>query len=66
MKCILSASAVLLFLGSAVAADPVVKSEAVVEGIFALVGPIGPRLPENLELNTNYGLIDTAQEAILI
>jgi len=66
MKYILGALAGLLFLGFAVAAEPVLRSEKVGDGIFALIGPIGPRLPENLGLNANYGVIDTAQGAILI
>lgn len=66
MKCILGAFAGLLFLGSAVAAEPVLRSEKIGEGIFALIGPIGPRLAENFGLNANYGVIDTAQGAILI
>ena len=66
MKCILGAFAGLLFLGSAVAAEPVLRSEKIGDGIFALIGPIGPRLAENFGLNANYGVIDTAQGAILI
>jgi glyoxylase-like metal-dependent hydrolase (beta-lactamase superfamily II) len=66
MKCILGAFAGLLFLGSGVAAEPVLRSEKIGDGIFALIGPIGPRLAENFGLNANYGVIDTAQGAILI
>jgi glyoxylase-like metal-dependent hydrolase (beta-lactamase superfamily II) len=66
MKCILGAFAGLLFLGSGVAAEPVLRSKKIGDGIFALIGPIGPRLAENFGLNANYGVIDTAQGAILI
>jgi glyoxylase-like metal-dependent hydrolase (beta-lactamase superfamily II) len=35
-------------------------------GVYALIGPTGPRLHENLGLNANYGVIDTPQGTILI
>jgi glyoxylase-like metal-dependent hydrolase (beta-lactamase superfamily II) len=56
----------LLMLASPAWADAVLKSEKVGEGIYALVGPIGARLPGNLGLNANFGVIDTPQGAILI
>jgi glyoxylase-like metal-dependent hydrolase (beta-lactamase superfamily II) len=42
------------------------KAEKVAEGVYALVGPIGARLPDNLGLNANFGVLDTPQGAILI
>lgn len=66
IKRILSAVAGLLILSSAVGGEPILKAEKVGEGIYALIGPIGSRLPENLGLNANYGVIDTPQGTILI
>jgi glyoxylase-like metal-dependent hydrolase (beta-lactamase superfamily II) len=66
IKGLLSAVAGLMILGAAVGAESILKAEKVGEGVFALVGPTGPRLPENFGLNANYGVIDTAQGAILI
>ena len=56
----------LLLAGTALAESPILKTEKLGDGIFALVGPIGGRLPENFGLNANYGVIDTPQGAILI
>lgn len=56
----------LLMLASSAFADGVLKAEKVGEGVYALIGPIGARLPENLGLNANFGVLDTPQGAILI
>jgi glyoxylase-like metal-dependent hydrolase (beta-lactamase superfamily II) len=56
----------LLMLASPVWADGPLKAVTVGEGIYALVGPIGGRLPENFGLNANFGVLDTPQGAILI
>jgi hypothetical protein len=56
----------LLMVASPVWADGVLKAEKVGEGVYAMVGPIGGRLPGNLGLNANFGVIDTPQGAILI
>lgn len=56
----------LLIASAALADAPILKTEKLGDGIFALVGPIGGRLPENFGLNANYGVIDTPKGAILI
>ena len=56
----------LLIASAALADAPILKTEKLGDGIFALVGPIGGRLPENFGLNANYGVIDTPTGAILI
>lgn len=42
------------------------KAEAVAENVYALVGPLGQRSPDNDGLNANYGFIVTPQGVILI
>lgn len=66
IKRFLGVVAGLMILGNAVGAEPILRAEKLGEGIYALVGPIGPRLAENFGLNANYGVIDTAQGAIVI
>lgn len=56
----------LLVASTALADAPILKAEKLGDGVYALVGPIGGRLPENLGLNANYGVIDTPEGAILI
>lgn len=66
MKFLGGVLASLLVASTALAESPILKTEKLGDGIFALVGPIGGRLPENFGLNANYGVIDTPQGAILI
>lgn len=47
-------------------AEPLLKVEALGDGVYALIGPTGGRLHENYGLNANYGVIDTPGGAILI
>ncbi len=56
----------VFFLAAPAQSESVLKSEKVAEGIYALIGPTGARLPENFGLNANFGVVDTAQGAILI
>ncbi len=42
------------------------KAEKVVDGVFAIIGPLGQRSPANAGLNANYGFIVTAEGVILI
>lgn len=42
------------------------KAEPVAENVYALVGPLGQRSPDNDGLNANYGFIVTPQGVILI
>ncbi len=42
------------------------KAERVADGVYAIVGPLGQRSPENDGLNANYGFIVTATGVILI
>jgi glyoxylase-like metal-dependent hydrolase (beta-lactamase superfamily II) len=42
------------------------KAEPVADGVYAIVGPLGQRSPENDGLNANYGFIVTATGVILI
>jgi glyoxylase-like metal-dependent hydrolase (beta-lactamase superfamily II) len=57
--------ALLVLSQMAYGASPL-KSVDLGGGVHALIGPTGPRLPENLGLNANYGVIDTPDGAILI
>ena len=54
------------FSASLAYADSILKPVDLGNGIYAFIGPIGARLPENMGLNANYGVIDTPQGAILI
>jgi glyoxylase-like metal-dependent hydrolase (beta-lactamase superfamily II) len=42
------------------------KAEKVVDNVYALIGPLGQRSPENDGLNANFGFIVTPQGVILI
>ncbi len=42
------------------------KAEKVVDNVYAIIGPLGQRSPENDGLNNNLGFIDTAEGVILI
>jgi glyoxylase-like metal-dependent hydrolase (beta-lactamase superfamily II) len=42
------------------------KAEKVVDNVYAIVGPLDQRSPDNDGLNANYGFIVTAQGVILI
>ncbi|HHS99857.1 MAG TPA: MBL fold metallo-hydrolase, partial [Thiomicrospira sp.] len=37
------------------------KAQKVTDGVYAYIGPITDRTPENLGLNNNIGFIDTAK-----
>ncbi len=56
----------LLLITQNAFAEPLLKTEKLADGVFALVGSTGGRLYENLGLNANYGVIDTPEGAILI
>ena len=56
----------LLLLSQSVYGEPLLRSQDLGAGIYALIGPTGPRLHENFGLNANYGVIDTPEGAILI
>ncbi len=57
---------VALFTGSAQAAEFIPKAEKVVDNVYAIVGPLGQRSPDNDGSNANFGFIVTAQGVILI
>jgi glyoxylase-like metal-dependent hydrolase (beta-lactamase superfamily II) len=42
------------------------KAQPVTENVYAIIGPLGQRSPENDGLNANYGFIDTPAGVILI
>lgn len=42
------------------------KAQKVAEGVYAYVGPLTDRTPENLGLNNNIGFIDSAEGWILV
>lgn len=42
------------------------RAEAVAENVYAIVGPLGQRSPDNDGLNANYGFVVTPQGVILI
>lgn len=63
----LACLATAMFLTPAVASDTFqLAHEEVAPGVHALVGPIGARTYENHGLNANFGVIDTAEGAVLI
>lgn len=57
--------AIALSLGLPMRAD-VLKVQKVTGGIWALVGPLEQRNPENLGNNATFGLIETSEGAVLI
>jgi glyoxylase-like metal-dependent hydrolase (beta-lactamase superfamily II) len=56
----------ILFSAATAQADYLPKAEPVAEGVYAIVGPLGQRSPENDGLNANYGFIVTVKGVILI
>ncbi len=50
----------------AAAAEYIPKAERVVDNVWAIVGPLGQRSPDNDGLNANYGFVVTRQGVILI
>jgi glyoxylase-like metal-dependent hydrolase (beta-lactamase superfamily II) len=42
------------------------KAQKVTDGVYAYIGPITDRTPENLGLNNNIGFIDTAKGWVLV
>ena len=42
------------------------KAEKVVDNVYAIIGPLGQRSPDNDGLNANYGFVITAEGVILI
>lgn len=54
----------LLTLGQAAAVE--FKAQKVAPGVYAYIGPLTDRTPENLGLNNNIGFIDSAEGWILI
>lgn len=64
---ILLAPLLFMFVLTASAADAFQpKAERVVDNIYALIGPLGQRSPENDGLNANFGFVVTPQGVILI
>jgi len=62
---------VFLFIATLLAAftaqaDYLPRAALVADGVYAIVGPLGQRSPENDGLNANYGFIVTASGVILI
>lgn len=49
-----------------VLADYQPRAEAVAENVYAIVGPLGQRSPENDGLNANYGFVVTSEGVVLI
>jgi glyoxylase-like metal-dependent hydrolase (beta-lactamase superfamily II) len=63
----LACLAAAMFLTPAVAGDTFhLAHEEVAPGVHVLVGPIGARTHDNHGLNANFGVIDTAEGAVLI
>lgn len=62
----LLAAALLLGLGTPALADFQPKAEKVVDGVYAIVGPLGQRSADNDGLNANYGFVVTESGVILI
>ncbi|MDD2872571.1 MAG: MBL fold metallo-hydrolase [Azoarcus sp.] len=57
---------VLFVLAGSVSAADLLKSQALGNGVFVLIGEIGGRTYENHALNANFGVIDTPGGAVLI
>lgn len=67
MKLIASSLALALFFGSSLSAiADVLKVQKVTDGIWALVGSLEQRNPENLGNNATFGLVVTSDGAVLI
>ena len=58
--------AVLLMVSSSLVSAFSLQPQRVAEGVYALVGPMTGRTPENLALNANFGFIVTHNGVILI
>ena len=57
----------ITFIASAAAqAEPMLKIERLAADVYALIGPLGNRDPENLGNNANFGVIVTEQGVVLI
>lgn len=63
---VLLSSLLSILLVGVVSAAELLKSQALGEGVFALIGETGARSLENHALNANFGVIDTPGGAILI
>ena len=55
----------IVLVGSCHAAE-VLKTQKLAEGVYALVGPITNRTPENLGNNANFGVVITSEGVVLI
>lgn len=64
MKNILITIGLLFFSNVIFATD--FKAQKVAEGVYAFIGPITDRTPENLGLNNNIGFIDTPAGWVLV
>ncbi|MCG7968441.1 MAG: MBL fold metallo-hydrolase [Candidatus Thiodiazotropha taylori] len=51
---------------ASVQAEPVLKTEKLAENVYALIGPLTNRNPENLGNNANFGVIVTDDGVVLI
>lgn len=56
---VLLSSLLSILLVGVVSAAELLKSQALGEGVFALIGETGARSLENHALNANFGVIDT-------
>ena len=65
-KSVLLFVSALFCLSSAQADEFIPKAEKVVDNVYAIVGPLGPRSKDNDGSNANFGFIVTAQGVILI
>jgi glyoxylase-like metal-dependent hydrolase (beta-lactamase superfamily II) len=57
---------IAFFLGSTAHADYQPQAEPVVDNVYAIVGPLGQRSPENDGLNATFGFVVTATGVILV
>lgn len=55
-----------LFLPVQVSASPMLKLQAVTDNVYAIVGELTNRTPENLGNNATFGLVVTGEGAVLI
>ena len=66
IKCFLKLATALLFIVSFPVTAIDFDAKKVADGIYAYIGPITDRTPENLGLNNNIGFIDTPDGWVLI
>ena len=66
MRKLIVLAAALLSLAGTARADYQPLAENVVDNVYAIVGPLGQRSPENDGLNANFGFIVTNEGVILI